>query len=107
MTTTDPIVLADELNAAYALCRTDIDPPSSRDAGFTLETAYAVEAELARRRLADGHKSVGWKIGYANKAVWRALKLETLTWARVYDDTVRYAIDGTASISVMSRCSPK
>src|SRR5215216_2640088 len=107
MTSIDPVALAEELNAAYALRRTDIDPPSSRDPGFTLETAYAVEAELARRRLADGHHGVGWKIGYANKAVWRALKLDTLTWAHMYDDTVRFASDGDASLSPTSRCSPK
>lgn len=107
MSAIDTNVLAEELSAAYSLRRTDIDPPSSRDSGFTLDAAYAVEAELARRRQADGHKAVGWKVGYANKAVWRALKLDTLTWAHMYDDTVRYAVDGTASLSRMSRCSPK
>jgi 2-oxo-3-hexenedioate decarboxylase len=107
MSTIDPVALAEELSAAYALRRTDVDPPSSRTPGLTLDAAYAVEAELARRRQADGHKSIGWKIGYANKAVWRALKLETLTWAHLYDDTVRYAVDGTASLSHRSQCSPK
>jgi 2-oxo-3-hexenedioate decarboxylase len=107
MSPADPAVLAEELSAAYALRRTDLAPPSSRDSRFTLETAYAVEAELARRRQAAGHKTIGWKIGYANKAVWRALKLDTLTWAHMYDDTVRFAIDGNASLSQTSRCSPK
>jgi 2-keto-4-pentenoate hydratase len=107
MTAIDPHALAEELTAAYALRRTDIDPPSSRDAKFTLDTAYAVEAELARRRIADGRNVVGWKIGYANKAVWRALKLDTLTWARMYDDTVRYAVDGNGQFSRMRSCSPK
>jgi hypothetical protein len=31
--------------------------------------------------------------GYANKAMWRALKLDTLVWAHMYDDTVRYATE--------------
>ena len=107
MTTSDPAALARELSAAYALRRTDVDPPSSRDSGFTLDTAYAVEAEVARRRLEEGHKSVGWKVGYANKAVWGALKLDTLTWAHMYDDTVRYAPANDASLSLAHMRSPK
>ena len=38
-----------------------------------------------------GIATVGRKVGFANKAVWRVLKLETLVWAHMYDDTVRYA----------------
>ena len=46
---------------------------------------------MKRRRVAAGHRVVGVKVGYANKAVWRVLKLETLVWASMYDDTVRFA----------------
>jgi 2-keto-4-pentenoate hydratase len=42
-------------------------------------------------RRSEGHRTVGVKVGYANKAMWRVLKLETLVWAHMYDDTVRYA----------------
>ena len=68
-----------------------VSPPSARDAGFDLAAAYAVEAELVRLRRAAGRTTVGRKVGYANKAVWRVLKLDTLVWAHMYDDTVRYA----------------
>jgi 2-oxo-3-hexenedioate decarboxylase len=107
MTAIDPRSFAEELTAAYKLRRTDIDPPSSRDPGFTLDIAYAVQAELARMRRSAGHKTVGWKVGYANKAVWRAFKLDTLTWGHLYDDTVHYVVDGQASLSQSDRCSPK
>jgi 2-keto-4-pentenoate hydratase len=50
---------------------------------------------------------VGRKVGYANKAMWRALKLDTLAWAHMYDDTVRYAEGGSASLPVARMCSPK
>jgi 2-keto-4-pentenoate hydratase len=63
-------------------------PPSRREGGLTLEEAYAVEAELAA-----GRKVVGRKVGYANKALWRVLKLETLVWASMYEDTVVMAGD--------------
>jgi len=62
-------------------------PLSSRP-GFDLNTAYAIEARLKRIRESRGHRAVGRKVGYANKAMWRVLKLETLVWAHMYDDTV-------------------
>lgn len=99
--------LADELAAAYR-SRTPIAvAPTAREDGLDLPTAYAVEAELARRRVAAGHRVVGVKAGYANKAVWRALKLETLAWASMYDDTVTFATDRRASLAVGSRIAPK
>ena len=81
--------------------------PSARDAGFDLPAAYAIEAELAQLRRASGRATVGRKVGFANKALWRALKLDTLVWAHMYDDTVRYAGNGDASISVERMHSPK
>ena len=103
---TDPKALAQELTEAYA-SKTIVPAPSSRDGGIDLDTAYAVEAEIARARRAAGHQTVGWKVGYANKAMWRALKLETLVWAHVYDDTVRYADWNDATLSIASMFSPR
>ena len=98
--------LALELTAAYAERRTLSTPPSSRD-GLDLPTAYAVERELVRMRRAAGRQSVGVKVGYANKALWRALKLETLVWAHMYDDTVRYAHGNAAALSLARMISPR
>jgi 2-oxo-3-hexenedioate decarboxylase len=99
--------LADELSAAYAARRTDVVPPSARDGGFNLDAAYAVEAALVGRRRASGHATVGRKVGFANKAVWRALKLETLVWAAMYDDTVRFAQRNEATLDPARLCAPK
>lgn len=99
--------LADELQSAYLARRRDVVPPSSRDGGLDLDTAYAVERELSARRRATGHTAVGRKVGYANKAVWRALKLETLVWADMYDDTVQFAPSGSAELSIAGMCAPK
>ena len=90
---------ARELIDAYST-RDVVPPPSARKPGFDLAAAYAVEAELVRLRRAEGWTPVGRKVGYANKAVWRALKLETLVWAHMYDRTVRYAQDNAASLEV-------
>jgi 2-oxo-3-hexenedioate decarboxylase len=103
---------ADELSQAYA-SRTVLPVPlSTREPGFDLTLACAIEAELTRRRRASGRTTVGRKVGYASKAVWRALKLDTLVWAHMYDDTVvATAAPGSPhpprSLSTGRMCSPR
>jgi 2-oxo-3-hexenedioate decarboxylase len=103
----DPTAIAREVAAAYSTRQVISVPFSARDVGFDLPAAYAVQAELARLRRASGRTTVGRKVGFANKALWRALKLETLVWAHMYDDTVRYARDGAASLPLEHMYSPK
>jgi 2-keto-4-pentenoate hydratase len=98
--------LAEEVSTAYAR-RELMAAPSSRDPSFDLADAYAVQAELTRVRRANGWSTVGRKVGYANKALWRALKLETLVWAHMYDRTVQYAEGGHASLSIERMIAPK
>ena len=99
--------MAQEVTSAYAHRQTLPAPFSAREAGFDLNVAYAVEAELVRRRRESGRRTVGRKAGYANKAMWRALKLETLVWAHMYDDTVVEAGARRATLSLGRMCSPK
>ena len=98
--------LALELVAAYAERRPLAVPPSTRD-GLDLTTAYAVEGELVRMRREAGRTTTGVKVGFANKAVWRVMKLDTLVWAHIYDDTVRYANANEATLSLAQMISPK
>ena len=93
--------------SAYAQKQAVATPPSARNIGFDLASGYAVEAELARIRRANGATTAGRKVGYANKAVWRVMKLETLVWAHMYSDTVRFAEGSEASLSVGRMYSPK
>ncbi len=102
----DHKALAQELAAAYA-SRSAMSAPSERDPGFDLAGAYAVESELVRMRRASGRATVGRKVGFANKAMWRVLKLDTLVWAHMYDDTVHYANGGHASLAIGRMFSPK
>src|SRR5258707_3591669 len=102
----DPKTLADEIAAAYRE-RREIPTLSSRDSAFDLSAAYGVEAELVRMRRAAGRATVGRKVGFANKAMWRVLKLDTLVWAHMYDDTVLDAPAGEATLSIARMFSPK
>jgi len=81
--------------------------PSSARPGFNLDTAYEVETLLKQFREAAGHKAVGRKVGYANKAMWRVLKLETLVWGHMYDDTVDYADNNSATLAIANPRSLK
>jgi 2-keto-4-pentenoate hydratase len=91
--------LARELLSAYETGQMVNVPPSERP-GFDLNTAYQVEATLRKFREASGSKAVGLKVGYANKAMWRILKLETLVWAHMYDNTVHYSDRNSATLSI-------
>lgn len=89
--------IAEQLNRAYEQGTPLPEAPSSQS-DFDLDAAYAVEARLRERRESGGHKAVGRKVGYANKAVWRIFKLETLVWAHMYDDTVHDAENNSATL---------
>jgi 2-keto-4-pentenoate hydratase len=91
--------LARELLSAYETGQMVSVIPSARP-GFDLNMAYEVEATLRRLRETEGHRSVGRKVGFANKAMWRMMKLETLLWAHMYDDTVHYSEGNAASLTL-------
>jgi 2-keto-4-pentenoate hydratase len=102
-----PADVARDLVSAYASC-TLVPPPSSTfGSAFDMTAAYAVEAEVTRVRRHAGRTTVGRKVGFANKAMWRILKLETLVWAHMYDDTVQYAANNHATLSITDRCAPR
>ena len=103
----DPHTLARELASAYEQQRLVAAPPSEQPGGLDLATAYAVEAELVRLREAAGQRTAGRKVGYANRAMWRALKLETLVWAHMYDTTVRRAVNDSLDLSIARMTAPK
>ena len=95
----DVDTLARELLSAYETGQMIDVPPSARP-GFDLNAAYDVEAKLKQFREAAGHRAVGRKVGYAKKAMWRALKLETLVWAHLYDHTVHFSDTNSATLTV-------
>jgi len=109
MTDIDPTVrrLADELEGAWARMDLLDGTLTARDGGLPMATAQAVEAELVRRRRAAGHRTAGLKVGFANRAMWRILKLDTLIWAHMYDDTVHLTGGARRRHSLAGRRWPK
>lgn len=102
----EPSALAREIADAYAR-RLLITTPSSREGGLDLVTAYAIERELVRLRQGEGHRTVGVKVGFANRAMWRVLKLDTLVWAHMYDNTVHHAPSNELEIPVGAMVAPR
>lgn len=76
-----------------------VSPPSLQP-GFDLDAAYAIENKLKQWREAAGHRSAGRKVGYANKAMWRILKLDTLVWGHMYEDTVHQSTGNSAELAI-------
>jgi 2-oxo-3-hexenedioate decarboxylase len=104
----DTKTLARELADAYANRRIISAPPTARDSSFDIKAGYLVEAELTRMRREAGRATVGRKIGFANKALWRIHRMDTLVWAHMYDDTVRFAsAANTADLPVGRMTSPR
>jgi len=75
--------------------------------GFDLDAAYAMETQIMRLRESDGHAAVGRKVGFASKALWRVLKLETVVWAHMFQDTVLHAEQGVAEVAISHLRAPK
>jgi 2-keto-4-pentenoate hydratase len=95
----DVEAVARELLSAYETGQMVATPPSARP-GFDLDKAYEVELSLKRAREAAGHRAVGRKVGFANKAMWRVFKLETLVWAHMYDDTVHHSEGNSSTLAI-------
>ena len=105
MAETDPSAIAREMLHAFSTGNTVPALPSSQ--GVDLAGGYVVEAEFARLRRQSGRETVGLKVGFANKAVLRALKLETIVWAHMYEDTVHYAPGDAAELVLPPHRAPK
>jgi 2-oxo-hept-3-ene-1,7-dioate hydratase len=59
---------------------------SLRYPGMTLDDAYAVQAALIDRKIAEGRKVIGWKIGLTSRAMQQALNITTPDSGVLLDD---------------------
>jgi len=53
---------------------------------MTMDDAYAVQASWVERKLAAGHRKIGWKIGLTSKAMQYALNIDTPDSGVLFDD---------------------
>jgi 2-oxo-3-hexenedioate decarboxylase len=97
---------ADELLDALDRA-TRVQPITDRDPSFDEAAAYAVNAELFRRRVARGERPVGRKIGFTNRTIWPIYGVYTPMWAHVYDSTVTFLQGTEASLAIGHLAEPR
>ncbi len=56
--------------------------------GMSMHDAYAVQSALVARKIADGRRRVGWKIGLTSRAMQDALKIDSPDSGVLLDDMV-------------------
>lgn len=98
--------IAAELIAAYD-ARSLIEPFSMRGEGFDSDVAYDVLHHIERERDARDWRPVGRKIGFTNRTIWELYGVAGPMWARMWDRTVAFAADGTASVAVDQFVQPR
>ena len=73
-----------------------IPPIAAATPGFDVDTAYDVLHEIESRRITQGWRPVGRKIGFTNRTIWPRYGVFQPMGARVWSHTVQYAKAGTA-----------
>ena len=68
--------------------RTTIDPITDQEADMTIEDAYHISLHLLQRRLHDGEKIIGKKIGVTSKAVQNMLNVHQPDFGFLTDQMV-------------------
>lgn len=105
MTKHDIGAIADEVLAALD-SPSQIAPFTDRDPAFDVKQAYAVAAELRRRRTGRGERHVGRKIGFTNRNIWQQYNVHAPIWGDMFDTTVR-ELSGPGTLSLSPLAEPR
>lgn len=92
--------VAEQLWAARAAGR-GIEPVRAHLPAMDLAAAYAVQQINVRRRLADGHRIVGRKIGLTSEAVQKQLGVDQPDFGALFEDMGFYGDDVTVPLAGM------
>jgi 2-oxo-3-hexenedioate decarboxylase len=106
MTPQEIDAIATRLIAAYDGATT-LAPISAGTAGFDVPAAYAVLAEIERRRRAQGWQSAARKIGFTNRTIWARYGVYQPMWAHAWTRTVHDAPDAVATLPLAGLVQPR
>ena len=84
-----------------------VAPITDTEPGFDLGRAWTTLADLHARRVAQGWRAVGRKIGFTNRTIWPRYGVDRPMWSMVWDRTVVRARDGAATIDVAGLHEPR
>jgi 2-oxo-hept-3-ene-1,7-dioate hydratase len=68
--------------------RKQIDPVTLTHENMDMDDAYAIQAVWVNRKVGEGRKVVGYKIGLTSRAMQRAMKIDTPDYGVLLDDMV-------------------
>ncbi len=106
MAVADIKTIADRLIAAHDAAT--MLPPITADApDFSVAEAYGALAEIETRRRQQGWRSVGRKIGFTNRTIWPRYGVYQPMWAHVWTQTVTFAPEDKATLSLRSLVQPR
>lgn len=102
----DEEAIATRLIDAYDRAAT-LPPITSTHADFTVDDAYRVLQRIEQRRVEQGWKAVGRKIGFTNTTIWPRYGVYRPMWAHVWQHTVHHARDDRATLSLQGLVQPR
>jgi 2-oxo-3-hexenedioate decarboxylase len=97
---------AERLLAAIA-SSAQIAPLSADDPAFDVPAGYRVLADLHARRIAEGWRPIGRKIGFTNTTIWQRYGVDRPMWSHVWDRSVTFANDGEATVALAGLMEPR
>lgn len=102
----NPAEIAEQAAQLYRALREGVplEPLSERIAGLRIEDAYAISSDLLARRMADGERVVGKKIGATSAAVQRMLKVDQPDFGFLTD---RMEVRNGATLSLDGLIAPR
>lgn len=86
---------------------TQIEPLSARDPSFDVAAGYRVLGALHARRIAEGWRPIGRKIGFTNTTIWARYGVDRAMWSHVWDRTVVFAERGEATVDIAGLMEPR
>lgn len=97
------IAAADALYQAEKT-RQQIDPITLTHPNMDMDDAYAIQSSWVNRKVEDGRKIVGYKIGLTSRAMQRVMKIDTPDYGVLLDDMV---FDNGAQIEAAAFLDPQ
>jgi 2-keto-4-pentenoate hydratase len=86
---------------------TTLLPIAAATVGFDVDAAYEVLLAIESRRIAQGWRPVGRKIGFTNRTIWPRYGVYQPMGARVWSHTVQHATNGRATQPLAGFVQPR
>ncbi|MCG8401846.1 MAG: 2-oxo-hepta-3-ene-1,7-dioic acid hydratase, partial [Firmicutes bacterium] len=103
LTPSDIEKAADDLYQAE-INRQQIDPVTMTHPEMTMDEAYAIQKQWVDRKISDGRRVIGYKIGLTSRAMQSAMKIDQPDYGVLLDDMV--FADGS-DIETAQFCDPR